>query len=82
MSERGELTSVTAADWFLAVSGGAAVQGSGKKKKKNRSERDLVTVRVEKYHPSRVAKKGLGRKFSALRKYPRLPRCAYCVTFA
>lgn len=60
MSERGELTSATAADWSLAISGGAAVQDSGKK---NRSERDLVTVRVEKYHPSRVAKKGLGRKF-------------------
>lgn len=62
MSERGELTSVTAVDWFSAVSGGAAVQGS----EKNRSEKDLVTVRFEKYHPSRVAVEGLGRNLQLL----------------
>lgn len=63
MSERGELTSVAAVDWFSAVSGGAAVQGSGKK---NRSEEDLVTVRFEKYHPSRVSIEGLGRNLQFL----------------
>lgn len=62
MSERGELTSVTAVDWFSALSGGAAVQGSGK----NRSEEDLVTVRFKKYHPSRVAIEGLGRNLQFL----------------
>ncbi|KAF3853396.1 hypothetical protein F7725_014084 [Dissostichus mawsoni] len=41
MSERGELTSVTAADWFSAVSGGAAVQGSGKKSKRGGSVQRL-----------------------------------------
>lgn len=62
MSDRGELTSVTAVDWFSAVSGGAAVQGS----EKNRSEKYLVTVRFEEYHPSRVAIEGLGRNLQLL----------------
>ncbi|KAG7226391.1 hypothetical protein INR49_013802 [Caranx melampygus] len=42
MSERGELTSVTAVDWFSAVSGGAAVQGSGKKSKRGGSGNVVV----------------------------------------
>lgn len=62
MSERGELTSVAAADWFSAISGGAAVQGS----EKNRIEKDLVTVRFEEIHPSRLAVEGLGRSLQLL----------------
>lgn len=48
---------MAAADWFSAVSGGAAVQGS----EKNRSEKDLLTERFKKYYPSRVTIEGLGK---------------------
>lgn len=53
---------MAAADWSSAVSGGAAVQGS----EKNRSEKDLVTERFEKYNPSRVTVEGLGKNFQIL----------------
>ncbi|KAK5850632.1 hypothetical protein PBY51_001493 [Eleginops maclovinus] len=54
MSERGELTSVTAADWFSAVSGGAAVQGSGKKSKRGGSGNG--SLREKSSIPSRYRK--------------------------
>lgn len=70
MSERGELTSVAAADWFSAISGGAAVQGS---EKKIEAEKDLVTVRFEEIHPSRLAVEGLGRSLQLL-----VSACVFC----
>ncbi|CAB1450673.1 unnamed protein product [Pleuronectes platessa] len=59
MSERGELTSAAAADWLLAVSGGAAVQGSGRKKSK-RGGSGNGSLPKNIVHPESLAKGSAG----------------------